>query len=576
MIKRKKLFFKNINYIHIYIFNYSKEKKNVCDNLSINCSSKLLFTHCHNAHTHAQNNSVRYLNLTKTFDKSDRYECYEIKGSDSEFLMIGTCTPKSFHSYGQSGNKDKCEAFGDQNNVTDIPVVSLKTRHVYKNKYCAWCNGEPFIKSWTPLFTCYCHDGQEAKQKNPEKMLTLGDSYYQNSWGMWYFVDHYDRINQPSNFTVLRCSIVNFRMENENSAPPLRTCNSGIRVNLKDICPLSSCANNTYTVSVDNDQTTHDTEAKCEHWSLVTDNFKIRPIPTNLHAKNVFVLWTFISSAFFVAHLTRYFTAKEKSINMIRKNLFSYVASALLGDVFDLIAILTLPDGGGLVCRFVAIFTIYFYLVSTMWKFIILVDVWWVMHKTNKYLRMVEDSRNETFFKYSVFAWLTPAVIIALPITLQWFNLDMFPELRPDLEYGCWFGNELSQTVFFNAPIFILIVVKSLMLFRIIWLIYIMRHGVSNSTNTTFIYNFKMYLKIYLKLSLFMGLPGILFFITLFYKDSILKETRTIIYSLQGMLVFLTFDFNWKIVIHFFFGKPTKAHEIELQISSNVKSSDCE
>ncbi|CAI6370270.1 unnamed protein product [Macrosiphum euphorbiae] len=73
---------------------------------------------------------------------------------------------------------------------------------------------------------------------------------------------------------------------------------------------------------------------------------------------------------------------------------------------------------------------------------------------STKKLRVAGGQRHGRFIVYSMFAWLAPAALTALSSTIQ-LQLapgSLFPELRPNFYYECWFRNPQSLVALFMLP----------------------------------------------------------------------------------------------------------------------------
>lgn len=253
------------------------------------------------------------------------------------------------------------------------------------------------------------------------------------------------------------------------------------------------------------------------------------------------------STVALVAHLALFGTGSEPK-NLPAKNLASLAVSLLLGYTCYLaIALEFVSAGKGLPCLVSALAMHFGFLAAFAWMFVMSADVWIVLYAANKKFRVADGKRNGRFAVYSAFAWLAPATITAFVAALQLSTVKVLPELRPNLQYSCWFRNPQSLVALFVLPAGITIAANYVSFVGAVQLISTSGDGLQ-STNSSGVSRTRNNLKIYMRLSLMMGLAWVFGLAGAVTDSDIVWMLYTVLNSLQGAFIFFAFDCNWNTV----------------------------
>lgn len=270
------------------------------------------------------------------------------------------------------------------------------------------------------------------------------------------------------------------------------------------------------------------------------------------------VVGSCVSAVSLVAHLVLFgfcgCCAGAEPKNLPEKNLASLSAGLLLGYVGYLsVALRAVSPGGGLPCLVSALTTQFGFLAAFAWMFVMSADVWIVLHASTKKLRVAGGQRHGRFIVYSMFAWLAPAALTALAATmqLQLAGGALFPELRPNFHYDCWFRNPQSLVALFVLPAGTAIAANYVSFFGAVRLIATSDDGFKTSgsgrggcSNATTVNRTRRNLKIYVRLSLMMGLAWVFALVGAVTDSDVAWTLNTALNSLQGAFIFVAFDCN--------------------------------
>jgi len=188
------------------------------------------------------------------------------------------------------------------------------------------------------------------------------------------------------------------------------------------------------------------------------------------------------------------------------------------------------------------------FLTAFAWMFVMSADVLIVLHASTKKLRVAGGQRHGRFIVYSMFAWLAPAALTALAATiqLQLAGGALFPELRPNFHYDCWFRNSQSLVALFVLPAGTAIAANYVSFFGAV-LIATSDDGFKTSgsggscSNATEVNQTRRNLKIYVRLSLMMGLAWVFALIVAITDRDIAWTVNTALNSLQVAFIFVAF-----------------------------------
>nr|CAD7593026.1 unnamed protein product [Timema genevievae] len=247
--------------------------------------------------------------------------------------------------------------------------------------------------------------------------------------------------------------------------------------------------------------------------------------------------------------------------------------------------IVRVPNG---ICISIAIIIQYSYLAAFCWMNVMSVDIWGTFSSSLNY-----SKSSRTFFKYSLYAWGTPTIIVMSTVMVDLLELAPFklrPHLAASIDGVCWFGSRFGQGIFFTLPGAIILLVNVVLFSITVYKIhqhtrdnyrYIrkktkeelsatlsrsstefnknltssmssngyhaernlpkhLKNGISGSREQARFY-------LYLKLFIIMGMTWLFGFVATMLDISLLMYPFLILNGLQGALIFIMFDFKRKI-----------------------------
>nr|CAD7446244.1 unnamed protein product [Timema bartmani] len=247
--------------------------------------------------------------------------------------------------------------------------------------------------------------------------------------------------------------------------------------------------------------------------------------------------------------------------------------------------IVRVPNG---ICISIAIIIQYSYLAAFCWMNVMSVDIWRTFSSSLNY-----SKSSRTFFKYSLYAWGTPTIIVMSTVMVDLLELAPFklrPHLAASIDGVCWFGSRFGQGIFFTLPGAIILLVNVVLFSITVYKIhqhtrdnyrYIrkktkeelsatlsrsstefnknltssmssngyhaernlpkhLKNGISGSREQARFY-------LYLKLFIIMGMTWLFGFVATMLDISLLMYPFLILNGLQGALIFIMFDFKRKI-----------------------------
>lgn len=252
------------------------------------------------------------------------------------------------------------------------------------------------------------------------------------------------------------------------------------------------------------------------------------------------------SAVSLVAHLALY-TAGSWPKKLPDSCLASLSVSLLLGYTSYLTIALLIEPVPRPVCVAAALATHFGFLTAFAWMSVMSVDVCAVLHASVHKLRLTVGSRGRRFAAYSAFAWLAPAIVTALLAVLQLSpsNFHFMTEFRPDFQHTCWFRNPRALAAFFLLPTGVMLVGNYALFLGAVVLIAAPQRQVL-SADSTIINCTRHRFKIYVRLSLMMGLAWAAGLATAMNDSDALWTLHITFNSLHGVFIFLAFD--WKIV----------------------------
>lgn len=249
-----------------------------------------------------------------------------------------------------------------------------------------------------------------------------------------------------------------------------------------------------------------------------------------------------------VAHLAL-FCCRAKPKNLPEKNLASLSVSLLLGyGGFLAITLHAVRPGSGTPCLASALAMHYGFLSAFAWMSVMSADLWITLHSSTKKLRVAGGKRTGRFAAYSAFAWLAPGALTVLAAVLQLTTVYALPsDLRPNFQHDCWFRNPRSLIALFVLPTGATVVANYVSFAGAVRLIVESTDSWSKSMGPTG--RSRNYLKIYVRMSLMMGLAWAFGLAGAITDSEVVWTLHTVLNSLHGAFVFLAFDCDWSALI---------------------------
>ncbi|XP_060590749.1 G-protein coupled receptor Mth2-like [Ruditapes philippinarum] len=185
-----------------------------------------------------------------------------------------------------------------------------------------------------------------------------------------------------------------------------------------------------------------------------------------------------------------------------------------------------------LACKAMAICIHYFFLASFSWMNVITLDLFITFSQS----RILSSNNSKIFYKYSVYAWLLPAIVVFSALILEYLCSD---DNKYKPRYGdtvCWISSKNALLLFFLGP---LAVFK---LCDVAGFICTSFHISSSRRQTSFArhYTFCSCL-LYLKLSFVMGLTWLFAFIGVLSNNIVVWYLFIIFNTLQGVFIGISF-----------------------------------
>jgi hypothetical protein len=426
----------------------------------------------------------------------DKYECNIELKRNCYIYSISKCDI----NWSNDEIRNKCEIKFkenfDKNILNQIPVYSFTKNFTYKNIFCATCNYETIenLKMYTleaeAYFgnpeTCFLDDLNNCKfsflppVSNIVKNECIKSTYYydnpskmaadkcHNQKGYRYTTIDNNKLcaicdGKPE--TYLECEILelhDFQISKNNLQ---------VFINLSDTTRQIITE---FTKNITNRQQNKSTviSGKCKNvessFDILLCNNDLSILKTKKKDDtmiNYLTLSVNIISIISLFLLLIIFSFVKKLRHLDVKILMSLCVSLLFAQAFFLISVyIPKKELDNLkVCYLFGILRHYFYLTYFAWLNIMSYDLFRVL---NIFSRVINES-NKLFIKYSLYAWLSPAIIIVILLLTQIPRNDY--ELYERI--FCFISHKIDLLIFFIIPISFILMSK--LIFLIISSIYI-------------------------------------------------------------------------------------------------------
>ena len=217
--------------------------------------------------------------------------------------------------------------------------------------------------------------------------------------------------------------------------------------------------------------------------------------------------------------------------NLPGKNLMSLMTALLLAQFLFLFSSHAVNDR--MACTIIAICVHYFFLSSFSWMNVIAYDLFITFSQSQS---RVYSQNSRLFYRYSVYAWLFPSLIVVPAIIIE-FSSSNDSKFKP--RYGepiCLISSKYALILFFLGPLAIF------KLFDIAAFVCTSCH-ISMSRRQSSVarrYTFCSFL-LYIKLSFIMGLTWLFAFVALLSNNKIIWYLFIIFNTMQGVFIGLSF-----------------------------------
>lgn len=232
--------------------------------------------------------------------------------------------------------------------------------------------------------------------------------------------------------------------------------------------------------------------------------------------------------------------------NLPGKCLLSLAIALFLAQLLFLFLVVPTPESWP--CWLLATSTHYFFLAAFFWMNTMAFDIW----RTFQFQMLSQSSQNtrRRFIGYSLYAWITPLVVVAVAVLS---DVDMIPlpdYLRPHYARTfCWLNNKWGLLVFFAVPIAVLL------LFNIVFFLMTVVSICRASQATKFLskgqrLSKRSHLVLYVKLSAVMGLTWVFGYLanSSQHHAQIMWYLFIVFSSLQGFVICIGFVCNRRVV----------------------------
>ncbi|RWS04696.1 hypothetical protein B4U79_13826, partial [Dinothrombium tinctorium] len=252
--------------------------------------------------------------------------------------------------------------------------------------------------------------------------------------------------------------------------------------------------------------------------------------------------------------------------NVPGKCLMSLSFALLMANICFAIAASTYIIQSSSLCLTVALFVHYFYLASFFWMNVISFDMYKCFDSGLLSLRSWD---NRCFLVYSLYSWLSPAAFVVVGLCFDVFTEEnIFQPL-----YGfslCWINRRSALLIYFGIPLTTIISVNT------IFFTLTAMSLIKTNCETSLIRNNQTEINIllHLKLSLTMGLTWIFGIVFAFTENTIFWFLFTVFNGLQGTFIFIAFTMKRQVLAYLLQKFCFKSKQIQqpLSISSSLKS----
>ncbi|KAJ0176471.1 hypothetical protein K1T71_007650 [Dendrolimus kikuchii] len=200
--------------------------------------------------------------------------------------------------------------------------------------------------------------------------------------------------------------------------------------------------------------------------------------------------------------------------------------------------------------QFIAPVTYFTTLSSFSWLSIMSLDIWWALRGNRKHRKIHNKGIKHKFLMYCIYGFGFPALLTIAAISVD-FIKSIPRKFKPNFED--FFGISSADSVFYylHIPLLILIILNWILFTMTVYNILLVKRGITrlNSTETRSTRENQYRFRIYLKLSLIMGISWIFDVIQSIPAIPFwFRFTMDIYHGLCGIFIFYIFVFETSII----------------------------
>ena len=193
------------------------------------------------------------------------------------------------------------------------------------------------------------------------------------------------------------------------------------------------------------------------------------------------------------------------------------------------------------VCLSIGVVMHYAFLAAFFWMNVMAVDICRTFSSSRVVLPA--DDRSSRFIFYSLYAWLTPAVIVGGSLTLDLVDVPFLADYRPHYGDGlCWITRRWPLLVVFALPLALLLVVNTILFGVTVKNLCIISKDAKRARGTE-----RGQFLLYVKLSTIMGLTWLFGFVASLADLPVLWYVFVVFNTLQGAFICFAFICTKKV-----------------------------
>ncbi|KAK5639903.1 hypothetical protein RI129_010714 [Pyrocoelia pectoralis] len=272
--------------------------------------------------------------------------------------------------------------------------------------------------------------------------------------------------------------------------------------------------------------------------------------------------------------------------NLHRKSLMCYVLTLFCAYLCLAIAQIYPNDIEFDTCKALAIFCLFFFMVSFFFMNVMSIDMWWTFSGFRGFSGTKRQKERKRFIVYSIYAWGAPLLLVIIVTSLThsssipadaWYN--------PAIGDGqCWFRGECANLLYFYGPLTVLILANIILFCMTAFKIREAQKDTAmlnkNDSKKHSMERDKERFYLFLKLMLAMGVNWAMEIISWVVNWQVVGVPKSVWYitdfcnALYGMFIFFVFVFKkstWELLKQRYYtvtGKPTLTRSVDDPLAS--------